>query len=68
MLLLCFAMFLQCFSQVAMFCYSKTLNNRTGPHNESLGGPGGPGTGLCGPGGGFLLLVDVVACHYIYHH
>jgi len=32
----------------------KTLNNRPwGANNESLGGPGGPGTGFCTPGGGF---------------
>ena len=34
--------------------YFKTLNNRPwGANNESLGGPGGPGTGFCSPGGGF---------------
>ena len=33
--------------------YSKTDNNRTqGANNEYTGGPGGPGTGFCGPGGG----------------
>ena len=49
--------------------YFKTLNNRPwGANNESLGGPGGPGTGFCSPGGGFLVLVDVVACHYVYYH
>ena len=25
-----------------------------GANNESRGGPGGPGTGFCSPGGGFL--------------
>ena len=49
--------------------YSKTLNNRTrGANNEYRGGPGGPGTGFCSPGGGFLALVAVVACHYVYYH
>ena len=49
--------------------YFKTLNNRPwGANNESLGGPGGPGTGFCSPGGGFLVLVAVVACHYFYYH
>ena len=34
--------------------YFKTLNNRPwGADNESLGGPGGPGTGFCSPGDGF---------------
>ena len=34
--------------------YSKTVNNRTGGANkEYRGGPGGPGTGFCSPGGGF---------------
>ena len=34
--------------------YSKTSNNRTGgANNEYRGGPGGPGTGFCSPGGGF---------------
>ena len=28
------------------------------------GGPGGPGTGFCSPGGGFLVLVAVVACQW----
>ena len=33
---------------------SETLNNRIGgPNNEYRGGPGGPGTGFCSPGGGF---------------
>ena len=54
---------------VQFFSYSKTLNNRTGGANkEYRGGPGGPGTGFCGPGGGFLVLVDVVACHYVYYY
>ena len=51
------------------FVYSKTANNRTpGSNNEYTGNPGGPGTGFCNPGGGFLVLVDVVACHYVYYH
>ena len=25
-------------------------------------------SGFCGPGGGFLVLVAVVACHYFYYH
>ena len=42
--------------------YSKTANNRTtGGNHEYNGGPGGPGTGFCSPGGGFLVLVAVVA-------
>ena len=49
--------------------YSKTVNNRTrGANNEYRGGPGGPGTGFCTPGGGLLVLVSVVACHYVYYH
>ena len=37
--------------------YSKTSNNRTGgANNEYRGGPGGPGTGFCSPGGGFFSL------------
>ena len=36
--------------------YSKTPNNRTGgANNEYRGGPGGPGTGFCSPGGGFRV-------------
>ena len=36
------------------FRYFKTLNHRPwGANNESLGGPGGPGTGFCSPGRGF---------------
>ena len=50
-----------------IFVYSKTPNNRTGgASNEYRGGPGGPGIGFCSPGGGFLILVAVVACHYGY--
>ena len=49
--------------------YTKTLNNRTrGANYEYRGGPGGPGTGCCSPGGGVLVLVAVVACHYVYYH
>ena len=44
----------------------EALNNRSPPNNEFPGGPGGPGAGFCGPGGGFLVLVAVVACHYGY--
>ena len=55
-----------------LFCCSKTADNRTpwggGGNNEYTGGPGGPGTGFCGPGIGLLILVDVVACHYVYYH
>ena len=48
---------------------SKTSNNRTGgANNEYRGGPGGPGTGFCGPGGGFLTIVAVVASHYCDYH
>ena len=37
--------------------YSKTPNNRTErANNEYRGGPGGPGTGFCSPGGGFFSL------------
>ena len=51
------------------FSYFETSNNRTGgAHNEYRGGPGGPGTGFCSPGGGFLVLVAVVACHYVHYH
>ena len=39
-----------------------------GANNEYRGGPGGPGIGFCSPGGGFLVLVAVVACHYVYYH
>ena len=40
-----------------MKIYSKTSNNRTGgANNEYRGGPGGPGTGFCSPGGGFFSL------------
>ena len=35
-----------------------------GANNEYTGGPG---TGFCGPGGGFLILVAVVACHHFYY-
>ena len=46
--------------------YSKTVNNRTGGANkEYRGGPGGPGTGFCGPGA-VLVIIDVVACHHGY--
>ena len=36
-----------------------------GANNEYTGGPGGPGTGFCGPGGG-LVVINVVASHYVY--
>ena len=43
-------------SSVLQFSYSKTPNNRTGGANtEYRGGPGGLGTGLCGPGWFFSL-------------
>ena len=46
--------------------YSKTSINRTGgANNEYRGGPGGPGTGFCGPGGG-LVVIEVVASHHCY--
>ena len=49
-----------------MSVYSTTANNRPGgANNESRGGPG---TGFCNPGDGFLVLVAVVACHYVYYH
>ena len=42
--------------------YFNSLNNRPcGANNESPGGPGGPGTGFCNPGGGFSG-----SCHYVY--
>ena len=34
-----------------------------GANHEYGGGLGGPGTGVCSPGGVFLVLVDVVASH-----
>ena len=39
-----------------------------GANNDYTGGPDGPGTGFCGPGGGFLVLAAVVACHHFYYH
>ena len=46
--------------------YSKTANNRTtGDNNEYNSGPGGPGTGFCGPVGG-LVVIEVVASHHCY--
>ena len=36
-----------------------------GANNEYLGGPGGPGTGFCSPGV-VLVVVEVVASHYVY--
>ena len=36
--------------------------------NRGRAGPGGPGTGFGGPGGSFLVLVAVVACHYSYYY
>ena len=36
-----------------------------GANNEYTGGPGGPGTGFCGPGGG-LVVIEVVASHLCY--
>ena len=52
-----------------VYGYSKTVNNRTGgANNEYRGCPGGPGTGFCSAGGGFLVLVAVVACHCLYYH
>ena len=40
--------------------------NRTGgANNEYRGGPGGPGTGFCSPGV-VLVVVNVVASHYVY--
>ena len=50
-------MFLGISKDFPRISYFKTLNNRPwGANNESLGGPGGPGTGFCNPGGGFLSL------------
>ena len=49
--------------------YFTTANNRPrGANNESRGGPGGPGAGFYSPGDVFCVLVDVVACHYVYYH
>ena len=45
-------------------CAQPIMDN---PQNEPRGGPGGPGSGLGCPGGGFLTLVSVVACHYFYY-
>ena len=46
--------------------YSETVNNRPGGvNNEARGGPGGPGTGFCGPGG-VLVVINVVASHYVH--
>ena len=36
-----------------------------GANNEK---GGGPGKGFAGPGGGFFVLVAVVACHNFYFH
>ena len=48
----CFKLFIGSFIE-----NSEALNNRTGCPNNSYGrSPGGPGTGLCSPGGGFLNL------------
>ena len=53
-----------CFSS-----YSTTVKNCPGgANNESRVSFCGPGIGFCGPGVGSLVLVDVVACHYIYYH
>ena len=44
-------------------------NNRPrGLITSPPGGPGGPSTGFCSPGGGLLVLVAVVACHYVYYY
>ena len=55
----------------SMHCF-RTLRRliivRRGANNEHTGGPFGPGTGFCGPGGGFLVLVAVVTCHHFYYH
>ena len=34
-------------------------------HEYTGGGPGGPGTGFCGPEGG-LVVIEVVASHHCY--
>ena len=39
-----------------------------GANNEYRGGFCGSGIGFRGSGGGFLVLVAVVACHYVYYH
>ena len=36
-----------------------------GVSNEYTGGPGGPDTGFCGPGGG-SVVINVLASHYVY--
>ena len=49
--------------------YSTTVNNRTRAANDEYrDGPGGPDTGFCSSGDDFLVLVAVVACHYVYYH
>ena len=48
--------------------YSQTVNNRTGGRGANNEYRGGPGHGFCGPGGGFLILVAAMACHYFYYH
>ena len=49
--------------------YITTANNRPrGANKESRGGPGGPGTFFGNPAGGFFVLVDILACHYVYYH
>ena len=59
------------FSRTFLYAFqcSNTLRRliivHLGANNEYTGGPGGPGTGFCGPEGG-LVVINVVASHYIY--
>ena len=40
---------------IEVFTLRRLVVVPVGANNESRGGPGGPGTGFCSPGGGFNL-------------
>ena len=49
-----------------MAVYFENLNNRARVIIFDIGWD--PGYGVGGPGGGFLMQIAVVACHYFYPH
>ena len=55
MFFLCILIFLLkfCLTFFTGICFKTLYDRPWGANNESLGGPGGPGTGFCSPGGGF---------------
>ena len=53
-------MFKTCF---CFYPFMVLITVHRGANNEYTGGPGGPGTGFCTPGGGFVVI-ELVASHH----